>query len=72
MASPNLERARQMVLQLKAKGYDAFVDLPPKGSSNSIYRVQAGKFRNRENAQQLVNRLKKDGYKDAFFRRVFE
>ncbi len=72
LASPNLERARQMVHRLKAKGYDAFVNLPPKGSSNPIYRVQAGKFRNRENAQQLVNRLKKDGYKDAFFRRVFE
>jgi N-acetylmuramoyl-L-alanine amidase len=35
---------------------------PKKASPTTIYRVQVGAFANRENANQLVKSLKKDGY----------
>jgi len=71
-ASQNYDDAKRKVAELKAKGYDAFVKKPEQGSGDVYFRVQVGKFQNRGNALSRVNRLKKDGYKDAFIRTVVE
>lgn len=39
-------------------------------TSNSIYRVQVGAFRNRANAENMLNKLKSAGFVDAFITEV--
>lgn len=41
---------------------------PEATPTNKIYRVQVGAYRNKKNAETMLNNLKKDGY-DAFIKR---
>jgi cell division protein FtsN len=55
--------ADEMTSQLNKKGYPAyrvFVQIPTKGI---WYRVRVGFFQNRDEAQNTLNRLKKEGFK---------
>jgi hypothetical protein len=55
--------ADKMIEQLKKKGYPAyrvFVQIPNKGI---WYRVRVGFFQNRDETQNTLNRLKKEGFK---------
>jgi cell division septation protein DedD len=56
--------ANGMVKRLAAKGYPAFVaaSAPPA----SIYRVQVGRFKDRNEAQRVVERLKKEERFDSW------
>jgi cell division septation protein DedD len=71
-ASPDYEKAKQKVAELKSKGFDAFVKIPEKNSADQYYRVQVGTFRSRENAVSRLNQLKQAGYRDAFIRKENE
>ena len=39
-------------------------------TENSLYRVQVGAFRNRANAENMLNKLKSAGFVDAFITEV--
>ncbi|MBN2432298.1 MAG: SPOR domain-containing protein [Acidobacteria bacterium] len=71
-ASPDYDKAKQKVTELKSRGFDAFVKIPEKNSADQFYRVQVGTFRNRENAVSRLNQLKQAGYRDAFIRKENE
>jgi cell division protein FtsN len=43
--------------QLIAKGYPAYVLDPGKGTARPIYRVRVGKYKNRQDAEEISSRL---------------
>jgi N-acetylmuramoyl-L-alanine amidase len=53
---------------LKTLGIAYVAEPQPKPAENKIYRVQVGAFANRENAERMLENLKKAGFKDAFIR----
>lgn len=53
--------AAESVQNLRAKGYDAFLEDTAKG----LYRVRIGKFRTREEADRVAQRLLKEGTKSV-------
>ncbi len=64
-SSQSEEKALALVNRLKAQGYPAYIEeVELKGKK--WYRVRVGSFRNRDDAQKLVDKLKeKEGLKDA-------
>lgn len=40
----------------------------PESSSDTIYRVQVGAFKDKSNAEKLLDKLKSQGYTDAFIK----
>lgn len=40
----------------------------PKEEKSTLYRVQTGAFKNKDNAEALVEKLKSTGFKDAFIK----
>jgi cell division protein FtsN len=61
-----IEQANERVARLQATGFDArvvAVELPKRGT---WYRVQAGRFGNREEAARYGNELKSRGAADNF------
>jgi len=71
-ASPDYDKAKLKVAELKSRGFDAFVKIPEKDSADQFYRVQVGTFRSRDNAVSRLNQLKQAGYRDAFIRKENE
>lgn len=58
----HVNNAEEHVLQLNSKGYDAFykkVDIPNMGE---WHRIFLGKFRDKEDAEELVKKLKTVGF----------
>jgi cell division septation protein DedD len=58
-ALSNRSTASSVVKGLIGKGYPAFLLLPPKGQPQ-IYRVQIGRYRDRNEAAQVARRLQKE------------
>jgi cell division protein FtsN len=61
-----IEQANERVARLQAAGFSARVatiELPKRGT---WYRVQAGRFSNREEAARYGNELKSKGAADSF------
>lgn len=56
--------AQKFEKKLRAKGYDSYIDLPVAEHDN-LYRVKVGKLQSRQDAENLANRLKRDGYRTA-------
>ena len=54
------KEADRLAQQLVAKGYPAFVLDPAKGAAKPIYRVRVGKYRNRQDAEEIQARLQKN------------
>lgn len=57
------------ILEYLGITYKAPVASSPS-SSDKLYRVQVGAFKNRKNAENLMAELKSKGYKDAFIKEV--
>jgi DedD protein len=64
-SSQREEKALALVDRLKTKGYPAYIEkVELKGKS--WYRARVGSFKNKDDAQKLVDKLKKkEGLKDA-------
>ena len=58
-ALSNRAAAGSVVKGLIAKGYPAFLLMPPKGAP-AIYRVQIGRYKERREAEQVARRLEKE------------
>lgn len=58
-ALSNRSAASAVVKGLIAKGYPAFLSLPPRNEP-VIYRVQIGRYKDRREAEQVVRRLQKE------------
>lgn len=64
-SSQSEEKALALVNRLKAKDYPAYLE-EAEIKGEKWYRVRVGSFRNREDAQRLVDKLKEnEGLKDA-------
>ena len=58
-ALKNRGAAADIVRSLVAKGYPAYLENPAAGTS-PLYRVRIGRYRNRDEAQQVAERLQKE------------
>jgi cell division septation protein DedD len=56
--SRDRREADTLAKELIAKGYPAFVMDPAKGAPAGIYRVRVGKYKSRQDAEQIAARLK--------------
>jgi DedD protein len=54
------QEADRLAQQLVAKGYPAFVLDPAKDAAKRFYRVRVGKYRNRQDAEEIQARLQKN------------
>ena len=54
------QEADRLAQQLVAKGYPAFVLDPARGAAKPFYRVRVGKYRNRQDAEEIQARLQKN------------
>lgn len=64
-SSQSEEKALALVNRLKTKDYPAYLE-EAEIKGEKWYRVRVGSFRNRDDAQKLVDKLKeKEGLKDA-------
>jgi DedD protein len=54
------QQADRLAQQLVAKGYPAFVLDPAKGAAKPFFRVRVGKYRNRQDAEEIQARLQKN------------
>ena len=64
-SSQSEEKAFALVNRLKVKGYPAYVE-EAEIEGKKWYRVRVGSFRNRDDAQRLVDKLKeKEGLKES-------
>jgi cell division septation protein DedD len=54
------QEADRLAQQLVAKGYPAFVLDPAKGAAKPFFRVRVGKYRNRQDAEEIQARLQKN------------
>ncbi len=54
------KEADRLAQQLVAKGYPAFVLDPAKGVAKPIYRVRVGKYKTRQDAEEIQARLQKN------------
>ena len=52
----NQAGAAEITQRLIAKGYPAFLNMPPRGTP-ALYRVQIGRFNDRAEADKVVRRL---------------
>jgi cell division septation protein DedD len=52
--------AEAMLARLIAKGYQAYIVVPPPGSAAAVYRVRIGKFGTRRQAEEISRRLEKE------------
>ena len=69
VALRNREDAETVVGILKTKGYPVFMVTPEyAGAQDSLFRVQVGPFKTREDAERVRSRLAQDGFK-PFVRR---
>ncbi|WP_462410883.1 N-acetylmuramoyl-L-alanine amidase [Neobacillus sp. Marseille-QA0830] len=59
------ENANNPAASLISQGFEAYVK-PIVITGTTWYRVQAGAFENRENAQALLDQIRQAGYSDAF------
>ena len=55
------KEASQMLIRLKAKGYDGRLQLPDAGGDD-FYRVWVGEFSDWDQAHAVENQLKEDGF----------
>jgi len=60
-AVPDLQEARRAIAQLTAAGYTAFL-LPTTAGQVSLYRVRVGPLKTRRLAEDIAERLQRDGY----------
>ena len=58
-------RAEQLVRDLKASGYNAYIS-PGAVNGRTLYRVRIGKFPTEEAARQTIVRLREQGFPKAF------
>lgn len=64
-SSQSEEKALALVNRLKAQGYPAYIE-EAEIKGEKWYRVRVSSFRNKDDAQRLVDKLKeKEGLKDA-------
>ena len=56
-AVTRIERARSMVEDLRARGFDAYILPPSAGARDEFYRVRVGTYASREIAQQVISAL---------------
>lgn len=63
LATTSLEEAQQQQRKLQAKGFSTFIVKPAADSKDKRYRVRAGLFRDRTNAQALAVKLEREGFK---------
>jgi cell division septation protein DedD len=54
------EDADAAVTWLKAKGYDAYVFVPPGGDDSGGFRVRIGAFKDKRQANVLAERLSRE------------
>ena len=59
--------AQAVVDKLKKKGFEAFI-VPPRGASDSYYRIQMGDFSERAAAQETILKLQEAGEKPVLKR----
>ena len=60
MSGSDKEAASRFVEELIQKGFDAFIAEPP-GKEKPLYKVQVGNFKNRKDAAQLYEALRRKG-----------
>jgi cell division septation protein DedD len=56
-ALSDVDSARALVAELKAKGYSAYVVIPPPPDAGGLYRVRVGRFTSRAAATRVVKGL---------------
>lgn len=56
----NRQEADRLAQQLVAKGYPAFVLDPARDAAKKFFRVRVGKYRNRQDAEEIQARLQKN------------
>jgi cell division septation protein DedD len=64
-AVPDMPEASEKVEQLASAGYAAYV-LPTTAGDLTLYRVRIGPFESLGDAQDVVRRLRRDGYEGAW------
>lgn len=55
------DEAQNLVLELEAKKFEAFIE-PPSGRTDPYYRVQMGPYSSNAKVTEMVGRLKKAGF----------
>ena len=64
----NKTRADAIVSIMKSQGYPAYVLMSDLGDKGVWYRVRVGEYKNQQEAQQILEKLKKDEH-DGFITR---
>ena len=65
-AVPDVQEASGRIEQLRAAGYSAAYLLPTTAGDLTLYRVRIGPFDSLRDAQDVVRRLKRDGYEGTW------
>ena len=60
IATRDRDMATSIVKRLAGKGYPAFLVNPPAGATPAFYKVHVGRYKDRGEAEQVSQRIKKE------------